>query len=65
MAVNGQDPGLTSTLAVMVLKMQDKRVLVFHKEGFQLPSFKCWEMVQNTNKFLYFLKIIQYHKWWQ
>ena len=35
--------------------MQDKWVLVFHKEGFQLPvPSPCWEMIENANVCLRF-----------
>ena len=33
--------------ATMVLPMQNKQVLVFHKEGFQSPApSQCWERYQ-------------------
>ena len=39
-----------------ILTMQNKPVLVFQEEGFQLPvSYPCWEMIENGNTFLYFL----------
>ena len=39
--------------------MQDKQVLIFHKEEFQLPAASClWEMMENANIILYLLKSI-------
>ena len=36
--------------AAMVLTMQDKQVLVFHKEEFQQPApSRCWNIVENAN----------------
>ena len=46
--------------AVMVLTMQVKQVLVFHKYGFQLPVPS--EMAENTNIILCFLKQMQHYK---
>ena len=44
-------------LAAMVLAIQDKKILVFHEEGFKLsvPS-QGWEMARNVNIILWFLK---------
>ena len=42
--------------AVMVLTMQDKGVLVFQEEGFQLPVIShCWKLIENA-EFLCFIK---------
>ena len=51
-------PCISSSSAAMLLTMEDEQVLIFYKEGFQptAPS-QCWEMVQNANIFLCFLKI--------
>ena len=49
-------------IAPMVLNMQDKCVLVYHKEGFQLPvPSHYWEMIESANLSLklYFLKLVQ------
>ena len=43
---------ITVPSAAMVLNMQGEQVLVFHQEGFQLPT--PWEiiLIKNTNIFL-------------
>ena len=47
----------------MALMMQNERILVFRQVGFQLPEpLLCWEIIENTNVFLCFLKQIQHDK---
>ena len=49
----GRAPGIHCAL-------QDKEIIVFHEEGFQLPApFQCWEKTEDTDMFLCFLKTIQ------
>ena len=61
MAADAPTPCVTRPSATVALAMQDKQVLVFHGERFQLhvPS-QCWEMIENANTFLYFLKFLQW-----
>ena len=48
-------PGHSS--ASVVLTTQDKWVIVFHGEWFQLAEpFDCWEMTEDTNMISGFLK---------
>ena len=57
-------PWVTMTSADMVSN-NDNQILVFYSEEFQLPdneefyspvSFQYWEIIENANIFLYFLK---------
>ena len=44
-------------------RLQGKQVFVFHGEGFQQPApSQCWEMIENANSFLCFLKWIHHDK---
>ena len=63
MTADGPAPCVAGSSAAMLLTMQDKEVLVFHEEGFQLfsPS-KYWELIGNANMFLHFLKWIWHVK---
>ena len=58
-------------MAVDALAMQEARasaamsltiqILFFHKEGFKLPApSQFWEVIDNTNIYLCFLKSIQH-----
>ena len=39
-----------SSAATMILIIQDKQVLIFHKERFQIiGSSQCWEVLENVN----------------
>ena len=52
-AADGLAPWVARPSAAMVLNMQDKQVLVFHEEGFQLPvSSQWWEIIENANMYL-------------
>ena len=56
-AADGLAPWVARPSAAMVLNMQDKQVLVFHEEGFQLPvSSLWWEIIENANIFTEFRK---------
>ena len=57
MAADALAPFITRSSAIIILTMQDKWVLVFHEEEFQvhLPS-ECWEIIKNANIFLSFPK---------
>ena len=45
------------------LAVQDEQVLVFFKERFQLSELpQCWQMLENTNILLCYLKYIQHSK---
>ena len=49
-------------LAAMVLTLQDKWGLIFHKEIFQLPvPTWCWEMIGNVNTFSCYYNVVQYN----
>ena len=63
MAADALAPCVARASASMVLTMQDKQLLVFHKERFQRPVLsQDREMIENTNVFSCFLKWIQYEK---
>ena len=54
---------VTTTSPTMILNRQDKQILVFHKEGFLLPvPYHCWEMINNSNTFIFLLKLMQPQK---
>ena len=43
-------PGVPRLSVTMLLTMQDKGVLVFHEEGFQIPApSQHWETIKNAN----------------
>ena len=47
----------------MVLMMQNERIIVFRQVGFQLPEpLLWWEIIENANIVLCFLKQIQREK---
>ena len=53
-------PTITSASAALTLTYYNKRVLVFHDGGCQLPApFQCREIIENTNIFLCFLNILR------
>ena len=57
LASNALDPCVAKSSATMLLTMQDKQVVVFHKEGFQLhATSQCLEMMRNANIFLWFIE---------
>ena len=46
-AADALAPYVAGTWAAVILTMQDKRILVFYKEGFQLPAAtQFWEMIR-------------------
>ena len=50
MAADALAPCLARPSSTIVLSMQDKWNLGFHKEGFQLPvPSHCWEMIESAN----------------
>ena len=50
MAADVLAPDVAKASAAMLLTLQDKEVLVIHKERFQLSSSsQIWEMIDNTN----------------
>ena len=62
MATDALAPCVTRSSPTMVLTMQDKEVLVFGKEEFQLPELsQCFKMVENANDILIFLNYIHHN----
>ena len=51
MAVGAPAPSIIRSSTAMLLYMYNKRALVFHNKGFQLPApSQCQEMVENAKK---------------
>ena len=56
MAADAPAPAITRPSAAIALYMQDKQILVFYGERFQLPMLsQCWEMIENANIFSCFI----------
>ena len=54
MAADALSPHIARPSEAMVMNIQDERVIVFHKEGFQLPEPpNCCEMIEKN--MIYFI----------
>ena len=52
MAADDLAPCVARSSAAMVLTKQDKQVLIYHKDTFQLPvPSQWWEIIENANVF--------------
>ena len=57
-AADALPPYITRTSSAMILKIQDKLIHIFHKEGLQLPAPSQWWVIkENVNMFLCLLEI--------